>query len=147
MGMLANLKNKPSAVKSQYAFLGALILTLVVAGVWTTTIPARFATIHTSVETVSDDTANVTDGIDSFMEQFDLPEAAPTTPEVAQPAGALGALQNWQAPVATTSSTTRELDASPNSSVTATTTDSIPPPSPEPKPTVILIGTTTKKSE
>jgi hypothetical protein len=53
---LDKLRQKPKIVRQQYAFFGALTLTAVVAGVWTLSLPARFAGVG-EVATATDEAA------------------------------------------------------------------------------------------
>lgn len=45
MKLIKRIQSKPSSVKARYAFLTALFCTLVIAFVWSTTLPARFSQI------------------------------------------------------------------------------------------------------
>lgn len=161
MSFLKRLREKPAHVKTQYAFLSAAFVTLIIGGIWTTTLPARFAEIGASVSPKeSEQAASVTEGIDSFMENMDgvMEEASqiqdtvtkqPVTGNSYAPQGALGELAGWNAtntPGRTASSSPREEEVQ---TVTAenTTSATATPAEPTQKPEVILIGTTTKKAE
>ena len=54
MGILHEFKQKSSQVKSRYALLGAMVLTLGVGFIWVTTLPARFADIGETVKEVGE---------------------------------------------------------------------------------------------
>jgi hypothetical protein len=155
MGFISRLKEKPSHVKTQYAFVGAVVVTGAIALVWTTTLPARFGAISASLETVEEnvDVASVQDGLGALLKKQELggepTESANTeTYTNTEPEGALGGLTDWSEPMVATTTNAPDHGVvtnppSPTQVPSATTT----PPVTAPKPTVILIGTTTKKAE
>ena len=48
MGYIEKLRSKSDETKARYAFLAALLVTLVITGVWFSTLPARFAEMDAS---------------------------------------------------------------------------------------------------
>lgn len=47
MDYIEKLRTKSNETKARYAFFGAIVLTCVIAGVWSSTLPARFAAMET----------------------------------------------------------------------------------------------------
>jgi hypothetical protein len=130
----------------------------VIGAVWSTTIPARFSTIGGALE-ANEGEAQVIESIDTLMarvEEVTNTEEPQNTNEGIPETSAFDSLTNWQetAPkqegsngdVVPKEEPLPSIPATPSMSAT-TTGDSeelfIPPP----KPHVILIGTTTKKTE
>lgn len=172
MNFLERLKNKPSYVKTQYAFTGAILVTGVIALMWTTTLPARFGAITASIDTaeVGTDVASAQAGLGAILKQglktedeFTRTDEAPSTEinpydDIASP-GALGDLSGW-GELTASSTYEKTLDPSlpivtlPPQSSEQSAIDTRAPQAPvpsgtttSPKSTVILIGTTTKKAE
>ena len=159
MSILARLKEKPSHVKTQYAFTGAIVVTGLIALVWTTTLPARFGAVTATMDSIEEktDVASVKMGLDALMKQGLETEGDEfsdtdilTDPEVVD--GALGDLGRLDEHVPTTTAQTAEIKPSmpplePLSSAPSPVVGTPTPTTTNSKPTIILIGTTTKKSE
>lgn len=153
MSFLAELRQKPSETKVQYAFAGAFVLTFVIAGIWTTTLPARFAAIGTSVESSDVQTASVQEGFGDFVDGIDdivltaeLDQGKEESlPPSFEPTGALGGLSIDEDNVSSASSSpTVHTEASTPSGAGGSTTGATGTSS---TPRIIQIGTTTKKAE
>jgi len=69
MDLIERLRAKSSAAKARYSFLVAASITLIIAGVWVTVLPARFAKLSDAnpTGTVQAD-AKVENSLDSFLE-------------------------------------------------------------------------------
>jgi hypothetical protein len=121
---LDNLRTKPRQTRERVAFLTALSFTLIIAGVWTLTLPARFTEQSGVVSTGTTPFAGVWNG---FREQFgSLKEQASAITSAID--------------TSTSTATSTELATSSdmidlNELLSSTTIDTTPKP-------VILIGTT-----
>ncbi len=161
MSFLKRLKEEPSHVKTRYAFVGATVMTVAIALVWTTTLPARFGAISASIDSLPEttDVASIQNGFDALISgnEGNVTEGGgDTTLEASAysntlPDGALGDLGGWsepQSPTVTPLATTSEPQTTAEASIpTPQQQASSTPPTSAPQPTVILIGTTTKKAE
>ena len=118
---LDNLREKPKAVRQRIAFLTAISFTLVIGGIWTLTLPARFAD-----ETLaqSEGTKPFAGMFSGFREQFSALRQ--------QASAVVGA-------VSSTTATTTVATTSDMIDIRTLIATSTPP---EPQPTPILIGTT-----
>lgn len=118
MEMFHELRQKPSHIKSRYAFLGATLITLGIGVIWITTLPARFANIGESVKTTSQN-ANVGGGFTDLVEEARkgmdtlnaetvteegvygegnvVEETGGTYPQTPPATGALSNLNGWEA--------------------------------------------------
>ncbi len=64
MNFFEQLKQKPSHVKGQFAFVVATVVTAGIALVWSVSLPARFATIGEGINSVTgDNQANALDSV------------------------------------------------------------------------------------
>lgn len=164
MKLLSELREKPSHVKTHYAIFGAALVTLGIAAIWSTTLPARFSAISTSFEDVdTSQFANMKGDINALTntgedgeeaQSADIPgTAAFDTDNIPPPqsneASALGSLEGWDVPATSSPARTPTVPVEEKPTVKA---DSViaptsTPPKVAPKPTVIRIGTTTKKSQ
>jgi len=76
MGVLSEFQKKPDHIKKKYSFLGAVLVTLSIAFVWATSLPARFSTINNSI-TSDTETQSATlskgfmDLVENTREEFD----------------------------------------------------------------------------
>jgi hypothetical protein len=177
MGILHEFKQKSSQVKSRYALLGALVLTLGVGFIWVTTLPARFADIGETVKEVSESQtagAGFSDMVEKARQQIgtealdgELAKTIenPTGETYIQVnpmmnAGALKGLDGWENSTTSPQKTeaapmvSEEIKKNEASSNGAVREGDSPAGASgavtqeSPTPTVILIGTTTsKKSE
>ncbi len=121
---LDNLREKPKAVRQRIAFLTAISFTLVIGGVWTLTLPARFAD-----ETLaqSEGTKPFAGMFSGFRDQFSALRQ--------QASAVVGAVSSTTATTTTTTVATTS-DMIDIRTLIATSTP------PEPVPAPILIGTT-----
>ncbi len=119
--ILHTLRTKPKAVRQHYALGTAVVITAVIGGVWSLSLPARFANSDTQV-------ASGTAPFAGFFARMKAPFANLATPDV--PVTALD----------TQGTTTSEL---PIAVAGSTSTDQILAPEPAPQAPAILIGTTT----
>jgi len=161
MSVFERLRNRPTHEKARYAFLGASVATLLIAGVWVTTIPARFTQISVSVDSAETQTGAVRagfgdfmNGIDDIVTEAEIDQLGGNTLEneevPRETQGALEGLMEWKAnevatstafvPVATT---TRDVLPPPLVSTGTETVSDVPVA----KPRIIQIGTTTKRAE
>ncbi len=120
------LKRKPKAIRQQYAFVGALLITGVISGVWTLTLPARFSP---TVELA--DTQAATGPFAGMWQSFRDRWQTMQDSVAALPIAAVAT---------STSSSTTDIDMS---VVTHPTTTIPKPTTPDPAPVMILIATTT----
>ena len=167
MSFLENLKRKSPEAKSRYAFVGALLITLGIGLIWTTTLPARFGAISTSFK--SEDmggTANVKEGLNAFIQGIEETSSDTSLREgvsderqdyvLEPPQGALGSLSGWDGTTTTGTTTVSlktvevgkiEIEKVPEGGSPVSQIEPSPTTTEIVKPTVILIGTTTKKTE
>lgn len=82
--LVTHVRSQPQEVKSHTAFVGALIVTVAIAAVWATTLPARFSLISQVGEGVGDISTVVTDHTAALSDA--LPTPIPETPTVDTPA-------------------------------------------------------------
>jgi len=66
---LERMRAKPQHVKGRYAFLGALLITIVIGAVWVTSLPARFSSIS-EVEPVNNDASSASSQLKELGEFF-----------------------------------------------------------------------------
>lgn len=120
---LDNLREKPKAVRQRIAFLTAISFTLVIGGIWTLTLPARFAD-----ETLaqSEGTKPFAGMFSGFRDQFSALRQ--------QASAVVGAVSSTTATTTTTVATTSDMI-----DIRTLIATSTPP---EPVPAPILIGTT-----
>ena len=67
MDLLERMRAKPRHVKHQYAFGGALLITLVIASFWVLSLPARFSTLTNTTGDVSATSGNEQDGFSNLV--------------------------------------------------------------------------------
>ncbi|MFM2374658.1 MAG: hypothetical protein RLZZ234_653 [Candidatus Parcubacteria bacterium] len=87
--IITQLRQQPPEVKSHVALIAAGTLTTLVALVWVTTLPARFATIGTLDNGVASSTALMMDALSPLVPKATIPaadtsESAADTPEELQ---------------------------------------------------------------
>ena len=116
---LDNLRQKPKAVRQRVAFLTALSFTLLVGGIWTLTLPARFSGESLSQSEGTKPFAGLWTG---FRDQFS---------NLRQQAGAI--VSTMPTSTAATTTPSEMIDIA---TLISTSTE------PTPAPTPILIGTT-----
>jgi hypothetical protein len=121
---LDNLRQKPKAVRQRVAFLTALSFTLLVGGVWTLTLPARFSGSETLAQ--SEGTKPFAGLWTGFRDQFST---------LRQQAGVIVSTMPTTTPATTTPSEMIDIRT-----LISTSTE------PTPAPTPILIGTTSATS-
>jgi hypothetical protein len=93
MRLLREIQSKPSDAKARYAAVGASVVTGLIALIWVTTLPSRFASVTPAEGEVSD-----TRGTEEFKELFDETKAQ------------LGNVINWQEAIEELSGETTNLD-------------------------------------
>lgn len=67
---LDKIRTKPKSVRDQYAFVAAVVFTVVLTGVWILSLPSRFSVITTEVATVNTKTAPFARLISQVKDQF-----------------------------------------------------------------------------
>ena len=117
---LDNLRQKPKAVRQRVAFLTAASFTLLVGGIWTLTLPAKFTSSELLAQ--SEGTKPFAGLWTGFRDQFS---------NLRQQAGAIVSTMPTSTPATTTPSEMIDIR-----SLISTSTE------PTPAPTPILIGTT-----
>jgi hypothetical protein len=118
---LDHLRTKPKEARQRVAFVAALGLTLVVGGIWSLSLPARFA--DTSDLAAAEGTRPFAGFIDGIKDQW-------------------GAISNQAGTIAATVSTSTASTSDLINLETLLATTSTPTPAPQPAPKPILIGTT-----
>jgi hypothetical protein len=120
--ILDQLRARPKGVRQRYAFASALIITLLIGGVWSLTLPARFAQTDSQLAAGTIPFGGFFDRIKDSWQSL-VPPAAPTTETeavdtITTTIDALSLLGS------TTSTTTRPTPAVPVMiGTTSTTTD------------------------
>ncbi len=157
MEFLNELRKKPSHIRTRVAFGSALGVTLVVALIWSTTLPARLSEIGGTIKEGAEQTASVQTGLDTLIEgiqQETIPKGEEPVPEE-DPAvqqlriEALGGLETWNEENSTSTTPSEGVTSTPTPQTVATSSPEVSNGSPTStqKEKVILIGTTTKKAE
>ncbi len=163
MGLIETIRSKPDHIKSRYALLGALLVTLIIAGVWFSVLPARFALIE---EHLKDGALPKTDALSARIENtFDTIVETPEEPSLdsaatdkVTPEGALGALSvsGNAASLGVVTRSPEQGESPVERSPVVNPEDSPLPPTITPSTSTarsptssgyILIGTTTKKTQ
>lgn len=162
---LEHLRNAPPHVKSKYAFFGAFFITLIITGIWTTSLPARFANLNGVLKQSSEGTTNaagaVTNSLTNFLNTTNPDDINKTgegeTRATAETAGGDAGndtgelsklLYDFNPDGENATSTEPTPPVSKTEPEEPIVTELAPPPVVITKPQVILIGTTTsKKSE
>lgn len=171
MSLLERIRSQPEHVRTRYVFLGALLATLVIGGIWSSTVPSRIASLSSvaregadvakegadRVQNAKDNVANVIDSAtdESLLQKVEekQTEDDPVFAGQVNPYDKLRATTSASGADTTTSTpptvtakeppatTTRVTTEQPFGTTTSTTTSSQ-------SPRIILIGTTTShKSE
>lgn len=156
MSFLQRLRQKPSYVKSQIAFIGALFITGIVAFVWVMSLPARFEKVGADTEGTLDEPTFFENAFSRTRDQLGSVVSSIQNEEGEE--GEIVETNNDEAPIeapeplfeltedgVVVNEVTHTLEAEPDiqveevmSSTTATTTETR-------APKVILIGTTTSQ--
>lgn len=146
MEFLERIRKQPQHIRSHFAFGSALGITALIAVIWSTTLPARFATLGDTIEESGVQTASFQSGLDAMLGTMGedmgavLEEEPVIDPEVEAytidaNTNGMNSLRDWNAEAAGTNA---EEDA---------TNDAGSPPSGTAESHVILIGTTPKTAE
>ncbi len=149
MEFLERLRKKPQHVRARVAFGSAVGITAIIALVWSTTLPARFANLGSTLDEGTQEAAAIQGGFDTVlqnmgenletaMEEEKEENVEVDTYTIDQSAGSMTNLEGWdtegsQEPEPTAPSEVKEEEA-----------EAVQSP---PQGQVILIGTTSKKTE
>jgi hypothetical protein len=149
MEFLDRIRRKPPHVRAHYAFGSALFFTGVIALVWVTTLPTRLSTISNTIQEGNIPEAgsaqigfdnllqNMGEGLQDTLNTEEEPESLPQT-ESYSGESSLNDLEGWA---------TENEDFEPESPSSAPEEQGANEPQSSTSAQVILIGTTTKKTE
>jgi hypothetical protein len=155
MGIIQSLRSKPQHVRTQYAFVIALLITAVIAAIWMTTLPARFsgygkvqkedsATKEEFSNFVSDAKTQFGNVIESQNEkEEDTSRMGDLSMDESAAVSTTTLADSIEPDVVQTATTTATTLPVPTQMTQSTTTSIVVPSIPPPTQKVILIGTTT----